>query len=101
MLIRIKKLQFLCGLCLLMQIICAVWMIPFHLLATLLSIIIIGWQGRFKVLQVQYHFYIIGLYIYRLWILSVNCLSMFEIIYMCLCLYFAIMILLCSFRAIL
>lgn len=101
MLQKVKKLQFLCGLCLLMQILCAVWMIPFHLLAMLLSCIIIGWQRRFKVLLVQYHYYVIGLYIYRLWILSVPCLALFETIYLVLCLYFAIMILLCSFKAVL
>lgn len=101
MVLRIKKLQFLCGLCLLLQILCSMWMIPFHLIAVILSCVIIGWQRKFKVLQVQYHMYCIGLYMYRLWLLSVTCLALFQTIYLCLTLYFAIMILLCSFRAVL
>lgn len=101
MLIRIKKLQFLCGVILLMQVLCPMWIIPFHLIATLLSIIIIGWQRRFCVLQVQYHYYVAILYCYRIWLLSCTSWVIFDTIYMCLCLYFAIMIILFSFRAIL
>lgn len=101
MVIRIKKIQFLCGICLLMQILCAMWLIPFHLFAVALSCVIIGWQRKFRVLQVQYHFYCIGLYIYRLWLLSVSCWGIFETIYLCIALYVAIMILLCSCKAIL
>ena len=73
----------------------------FHLIATLLSIVIIGWQRRFCVLQVQYHYYVTILYCYRIWLLSCTSWAIFDTVYMCLCLYFSIMIILFSFRAIL
>lgn len=101
MLIRIKKLQFLCGAILLMQVLCPMWIVTFHLIATLLSIVIIGWQRRFCVLQVQYHYYVTILYCYRIWLLSCTSWAIFDTVYMCLCLYFSIMIILFSFRAIL
>lgn len=101
MLIRIKKLQFICGIILLMQVICPLWIIPFHLIASLLSIIIIGWQKRFCVLQVQYHYYVLALYCFRVWLLAVTTFAFFDTVYMCLCLYLSIMIILFSFRAIL
>lgn len=101
MLIRIKKLQFLCGIILIMQVLCSKWIIPFHFIAVILSIIIIGWQKRFCVLQVQYHYYVIALYCYRIWLLSASTHVLLDTLYMCLCLYFAIMIIIFSFRAIL
>ena len=101
MFIRIKKLQFICGVVLMMQVLCPMWIIPFHLIAALLSIVIIGWQKRFCVLQVQYHFYILALYCFRVWLLAVTTFAFFDTIYMCLCLYLSIMIILFSFRAIL
>ncbi|WP_303887824.1 hypothetical protein, partial [Thomasclavelia spiroformis] len=101
MLIRIKKLQFICGIFLLLQVFCSMWWIPFHLLASLLSIIIIGWQKKFCVLQVQYHYYVLVLYCFRIWLLGIDSFIFLETIYMCLCLYFSFMIILFSFRAIL
>ncbi|HJF39703.1 hypothetical protein [Thomasclavelia spiroformis] len=101
MLIRIKKLQFVCGILLMLQVFCSMWWIPFHLIAALLSIIIIGWQKKFCVLQVQYHYYVLALYCFRVWLLGVDSFVFLETIYMCLCLYFSIMIILFSFRAIL
>lgn len=101
MLLRIKKLQFICGIILMLQVFCFWWLIPFHLIAALISLIIIGWKKKFCVLQVHYHYYILGLYGFRIWLLKVDSLVFLETIYMCLCLYFAIMIILFSFRAIL
>lgn len=101
MLIRLKKLQFLCGVILLMQVICPMWIVPFHLVATVLSIVMIGWQRRFCVLQIQYHYYVVVLYGYRIWLLSGSSWDIFNTIYLCLCLYFSIMIILFSFRAVL
>ena len=101
MLIKIKKLQLICGIILLMQVLCPMWIIPFHLLAVILSIVIIGWQKKFCVLQVQYHYYVLALYCFRVWLLGVDSFVFLETIYMCLCLYFSIMIILFSFRAIL
>ncbi|WP_296878556.1 hypothetical protein [Thomasclavelia sp.] len=101
MLIKIKKLQLLCGMILLMQVICPMWIIPFHFIAALISIIIIGWQRKFCVLQVQYHYYTLILYAYRIWLLNYPAWAIFDTIYLCLCLYIAIMIILFSFRAIL
>ena len=37
---KIRKMQFLCGLCLLIQFVCFKWMIPFHLISVLLSLIV-------------------------------------------------------------
>lgn len=101
MLIRIKKIQFMCGLCLLMQVMLARYLIPFHLLATLLSVAIIFRKRRFRVLQIQYHYYIIALYTYRLWLFTIPGLYILYLLYLISCLYIAIIILLCSFRAIL
>ena len=67
----------------------------------LLSIVIIGWQKKFCVLQVQYHYYILILYAYRIWLLNCPAWDIFNTLYLCLCLYLAIMIILFSFRAIL
>ena len=83
MLIRIKKLQFICGVVLMMQVLCPMWIIPFHLIAALLSIVIIGWQKRFCVLQVQYHFYILALYCFRVWVCV--CVSVCLSVCLCLC----------------
>ena len=47
MLIRIKKMQFLVGICLILQIILSSLFLPFHFIAMFLSIIIIIWQRRF------------------------------------------------------
>ena len=65
-------MQLLCGVFLILQLVCFQWIIPFHLLAVLVSIIIIMNQRWFKVIQLQYHFYLIVLYFYRLWILSIE-----------------------------
>lgn len=101
MILRIKKLQFLCGILLLLQIICYKWIIPFHFFTVLLSLIIIINQKFFKVIQLQYHFYLIGLYLYRLWLLSIGNLYILELIYVTLCLYISIMLILFSFHCIL
>lgn len=101
MLMRIKKFQFLCGFCLLMQILFIKWILPFHFIAAVLSIIIICWQRTFRVLQIQYHYYVIGLYIYRLWLFTIIGFYALEVLYLIGCLYVAMIILLCSFRAIL
>ena len=98
---KIQKLQLLCGLCLLLQLICYKWIIPFHLIAVFLSIIIIINQRWFKVIQLQYHLYIIGLYFYRLWIMTITSIYILQIIYVILCLYIAIMLILFAFRCIL
>lgn len=101
MILRIKKLRFLCGILLLLQIICYKWIIPFHFFTVLLSLIIIINQKFFKVIQLQYHFYLIGLYLYRLWLLSIGNLYILELIYVTLCLYISIMLILFSFHCIL
>lgn len=98
---RIKKLQFLCGVLLLLQIICFKWIIPFHFFAVLLSLIIIINQKFFKVIQLQYHFYLICLYFFRLWLISIGNLYILELIYVTLCLYISIMLILFSFHCIL
>lgn len=53
---RMKKMQLLCGVFLILQLVCFQWIIPFHLLAVLVSIIIIMNQRWFKVIQLQYLF---------------------------------------------
>lgn len=98
---RMKKMQLLCGLLLILQLVCFQWVIPFHLLAVLVSLIIILNQRWFKVIQLQYHFYLIGLYLYRLWLLSIESLYILDLIYVVLCLYIAIMFILFSFHCIL
>lgn len=98
MVVKIRKMQFLCGLCLLMQFVCFKWMIPFHLMSVLLSIIVMCNQRKYKVIQVQYHYYIIALYILKLWILSVGSLLFFELMYMVLCLYVSVILILFSFH---
>jgi len=98
---RIKKMQFLCGICMLLQLICYMWIIPFHFIAVLISIIIILNQKWFKVIQLQYHFYLIGLYLFRLWILSLPNIYLLQLIYVALCLYISIMLILFSFHCIL
>lgn len=98
---RIKKMQFLCGVCLILQLLCYKWFIPFHLFAVALSVVIILNQRWFKVIQVQYHFYLVGLYFFRLWILSINAVYLLQIFYVIFCLYIAIMLILFSFHCIL
>lgn len=101
MVLRIKKMQLLCALCLILQLLCYRWYIPFHLIAVLLSIIIILNQRYFKVIQLQYHYYLIGLYFYRLWVLSINAVYLLQIVYVVFCLYIAIMLILFAFHCIL
>ena len=98
---KIKKLQFLCGLFMILQLICYKWIIPFHFFAVLLSFIIILNQRCFKVIQLQYHYYLIGLYFYRLWILSIEVIYLLQLIYVVLCLYLAIMLILFSLHCLL
>ena len=75
MLIRIKKMQFLVGICLILQIILSSLFLPFHFIAMFLSIVIIIWQRRFCVLQIRYHYYAVILYIYRLFVMLVLTLA--------------------------
>jgi hypothetical protein len=98
---RMKKIQFLCGLLMIMQLVCYKWVIPFHLICVFLSIIIIVNQRWFKVIQLQYHYYLIGLYIYRLWVLSLNTIYILQLIYVAICLYIGIMLILFSISSIL
>lgn len=98
---RIKKMQLLCALCLILQLVCYRWIIPFHFIAVLISIVIILNQRCFKVIQLQYHFYLIGLYLYRLWVMSIEVVYLMQLIYVVLCLYIAIMLILFSFHCIL
>lgn len=98
---RIKKMQLLCALCLILQLACYRWLIPFHLIGVALSVVVIINQKWFKVIQIQYHFYLIGLYFYRLWILSIQAVYLLQLIYVVLCLYIAIMLILFSFHCIL
>ncbi len=98
---RIKKMQLLCALCLILQLACYCWLIPFHLIGVALSVVVIINQKWFKVIQIQYHFYLIGLYFYRLWILSIQAVYLLQLIYVVLCLYIAIMLILFSFHCIL
>lgn len=101
MVLRIKKMQLMCALCLILQLVCYKWYIPFHLLAVFLSIVIILNQKWFKVIQLQYHFYLIVLYFFRLWIMSIEAVYLLQLIYVVLCLYIAIMLILFSFHCIL
>ena len=98
---RIKKMQLLCAICMILQLICYKWYIPFHLIAALLSVVIILNQRWFKVIQLQYHFYLIGLYFFRLWVLSIEAVYLLQLIYVVFCLYIAIMLILFSFHCIL
>lgn len=98
---RIKKMQLLCAVCLILQLVCYQWIIPFHFIAVCLSLIVIINQRCFKVIQIQYHFYLIGLYLYRLWVLSIQAVYLLQIIYVVFCLYIAVMLLLFSFHCIL
>ncbi len=101
MLIRIRKLQLLSGVCLFMQIFFARWIIPFHLAAMLLSVVIIYWQRTFRGINIQYNYYLVGLYLFRIWIFTVRGFYFFDILYMIGCLYVSIFIILSSFRAVL
>ena len=96
MLIRIKKMQFIVGICLFLQIFFSHFLLPFHLFATLLSVIIILWQRKFRVLQIHYHYYVIFLYIYRLFLLLVIHLEFFSILYIIFVIYVALMLILLS-----
>lgn len=93
---RIKKMQLLCAICLILQLVCYKWLIPFHFFAVILSIIIILNQRCFRVIQIQYHYYLIGFYFFRLWILSIQAVYFFQLIYVVFCLYIAIMLILFS-----
>lgn len=98
---RIKKMQLLCAICLILQLVCYQWIIPFHFFAVLLSIVIILNQRWFKVIQLQYHFYLIGLYLFRLWVMSIETVYFLQLVYVIFCLYIAIMLILFSFHCIL
>lgn len=96
MLIRIKKMQFIVGVCMLLQIILSSFLLPFHFIAMFLSIIIILWQKRFRVLQIQYHYYVICLYIYRLFVLLIIDFDFFSMLYVFLTIYVGMMLILLS-----
>ncbi|KXU45277.1 MAG: hypothetical protein UFX20_04990 [Longibaculum muris] len=101
MILRIKKLQLLCAICMILQLVCYKWIIPFHFIAVLLSLIIILNQRFFRVIQLQYHFYLIGLYLFRLWVMSIEAVYLLQLVYVVLCLYIAVMLILFSFHCIL
>lgn len=101
MIVRIRKMQFFCSLCMLGQIIFSAWLLPFHFFALLLSIIIIGWQRKYCVIKIQYHYYVLWLYIFRLWLLLIGSFYVLHLMYLILCLYVAFMLFICSLRAIL
>lgn len=96
MLLKIKKMQMIVGVCMLLQIVLSSIWIPFHFIAMFLSVIIILWQKRFKVLQIEYHYYVIYLYFYRLLILLVWCVDFFEMLYVFLVIYVGMMLILLS-----
>lgn len=96
MLLRIKKMQMLVGVCMLMQIVLSGIWIPFHFIAMFLSVIIILWQKKFKVLQIEYHYYVIYLYLFRLLILLVWCVDFIEMLYVFLAIYVGMMLILLS-----
>lgn len=98
MLIRIKKMQFIVGCCMILQIVFSSIWIPFHFIAMLLSIIIILWQRKFCVLQIHYHYYILLLYIYRLFILMILTYPFFEMLYLIFTLYVGIILILLSMK---
>ena len=102
MLIRIKKMQFLVGICLILQIILSSLFLPFHFIAMFLSIVIIIWQRRFCVLQIRYHYYAVILYIYiyiyRLFVMLVLTYSFFEMLYLFLTLYVGLILILLSLK---
>lgn len=97
MLIRIKKMQFLVGICLILQIILSSLFLPFHFIAMFLSIVIIIWQRRFCVLQIRYLLYSY-LYIYRLFVMLVLTYSFFEMLYLFLTLYVGLILILLSLK---
>ncbi|WP_249030026.1 hypothetical protein [Tannockella kyphosi] len=101
MFIKIKKLQFLCSLCLLFQVFLASWFIPFHLIAAILSIFIILWQRRYKAICIQYHYYILCLYFFRIYLLSTNCWYFLEFGYLVSVLFLGMFLFLISLHAIL
>lgn len=96
MLIRIKKMQFIVGICLILQIIFSHFLLPFHFIATFLSVIIILWQKKFRVLQIQYHYYVIALYIFRLFLLLVIDIDFLFMLYIIFVIYVSIMLILLS-----
>lgn len=96
MLLQIKKMQLLVGICLLLQIVLSGYFIPFHLIALILSLMIILWQRKFRVLQIQYHYYVIYLYFFRLFILLVFCADLLELVYILLVIYVGMMLVLIS-----
>ena len=73
-----------------LQLVCYKWIIPFHFIAVLLSLIIILNQRFFRVIQLQYHFYLIGLYLFRLWVMSIEAVYLLQLVYVVLCLYIAV-----------
>ncbi len=97
MIIKIRKLQCLCGLCLLLQLLCFKWIVPFHIFAVVLSFIIIMNHRKYKAIQIQYHYYVIALYFYKLWLISVGSLLFFELVYCVLCIYISMVLILFSF----
>ena len=93
---KIRKMQFLCGLMLILQLACFKWIVPFHLIAVILSLIVILNQRKFKVIQLQYHYYLIFLYIFRLWIFSFAFTYALSLVYIVLCLYVGLILILFS-----
>ena len=97
----ILRIKMLCAICMILQLVCYKWIIPFHFIAVLLSLIIILNQRFFRVIQLQYHFYLIGLYLFRLWVMSIEAVYLLQLVYVVLCLYIAVMLILFSFHCIL
>lgn len=99
---KIRELQVLCVICLSLQLFLYQWLPLFHLIAVILSCVVIANTKVFRCIDCQYNYYLICLFIFR--ILVNNYFYRYlilSIIYYCSALYIIILLLLVSYRCLL
>lgn len=103
MLVRqIRKLQLLCAMCLVMQLFFYNWLPIFHLIAVIMSMIVIANTKIVKCIDCRYNFYLIYLFIFRLMISNlIYKYVLLNIIYYVLLVYVLIILILITYHCLL
>lgn len=97
---KIKELQFLSAVLLFLQLIFYKWWILFHLLAVILSVIVICNAKLFRCVDARYNYWMIGLFLYRICIYQWCAeFQLFILIYTLLAIYIVVVMILCTYRS--
>ncbi len=99
---KIRQLQIISFLLLILQLVFKETWFPFHLWACLCSVIVLWNHRYFKVICMKYNYWMIGLYTYRIMIFNGPLTwDVFYFIYFILCFYTCLMGLLICLRCLL